>query len=254
MANPSIGWVIAKLQGLKDYDGLFEAAFGDRGPSMSTVAEALASYQRTLLAGNSAFDRWYYGGEKDALSASAQRGFALFTDRGQCNSCHLIGEDHALFTDDAVHNTGTGYARAMIDKAGPRQVILAPGVFGEVSPENLAVVSTLDGGNDLGRYEVTGDVDDRWHYKTPTLRNVALTAPYMHDGSMLTLEDVVAFYNRGGVPNPLQDPRIRPLELSAQDEADLVAFLESLTGEYRALVLDAFVAPVGDLGSRYDLQ
>jgi cytochrome c peroxidase len=252
MANPSIGWVIAKLRGLKDYDGLFEAAFGDRGPSMSTVAEALASYQRTLLAGNSAFDRWYYGGEKDALSASAQRGFALFTDRGQCNSCHLIGEDHALFTDDAVHNTGTGYARAMIDKPGPRQVILAPGVFGEVSPENLAVVSTSDGGNDLGRYEVTGHVDDRWHYKTPTLRNVALTAPYMHDGSMLTLEDVVAFYNRGGVPNPLQDPRIRPLELSAQDEADLVAFLESLTGDYRALVLDAFVAPVGDLGSRYD--
>ena len=93
--------------------------------------------------------------------------------------------------------------------------------------------------------------DDRWHYKTPILRNVALTRPYMHDGSLLTLEDVVAFYDRGGVPNPLLDPRIRPLNLSAQDEADLVAFLESLTGDYRPLVLDAFVAPVGDLGSRY---
>jgi cytochrome c peroxidase len=73
----------------------------------------------------------------------------------------------------------------------------------------------------------------------------------MHDGSLLTLEDVVAFYNRGGVPNPLLDPRIRPLDLSAQDEADLVAFLEALTGDYRPLVLDAFAAPVGDLGSRY---
>lgn len=252
MANPSIGWVIAKLRALKDYDGLFEAAFGPRGVTMSSVADALASYQRTLLVANSPFDRWYYGDEEDALDTSAKRGFKLFTGRGNCSSCHLIGEDHALFTDDGLHNTGTGYERAMGEAPGPRRVALAPGIFGEVSPENVALVSALGAGNDLGRYEVTGDVDDRWHYKTPTLRNVALTAPYMHDGSMLTLNDVVAFYNRGGVPNPLQDPRIRPLGLSAQDKADLLAFLEALTGDYRPLVLDAFVAPVGDLGSRYD--
>jgi cytochrome c peroxidase len=249
MANPSIGWVIAKLREFEDYDPLFAAAFGERGITMETVADALASYQRTLLAANSPFDRWYFGDEEDALDASAKRGFALFTGRGQCNSCHLIGEEHALFTDDAVHNTGTGYARAMQKSSGSRRVILAPGVFGEVSPENLAVVSAPGAGNDLGRYEVTGNADHRWQYKTPTLRNVALTAPYMHDGSLLNLEDVVAFYNRGGVANPLQDPRIQPLELSDQDEADLLAFLESLTGDYRALVLDAFVAPVGDVGS-----
>jgi cytochrome c peroxidase len=221
---------------------------------MSTVAQALASYQRTLLAANSPFDRWYYGGEEDAIDASAKRGFELFTGRGSCSSCHLVGEDHALFTDDAVHNTGAGYARAMGEEPGPRRVALAPGVFGEVSPEKLAMVSDPDADNDLGRYEVTRDVADRWSFTTPTLRNVALTAPYMHDGSLLTLEEVVAFYNRGGVPNPLQDPRIRPLGLSAQDEADLLAFLESLTGDYRALVLDAFAAPVGDVGSRYEDQ
>lgn len=253
MANPSIGWVIEQLREYKDYRGLFEAAFGDRGVTMNTVADTLASYQRTLLAANSPFDRWYYGDEEDALDTSAKRGFELFTGRGNCNSCHLIGEDHALFTDDTVHNTGTGYARAMAEEPGPRRVALAPGIFGEVSPANVAVVSAPGRGNDLGRYGVTGDVNDRWHYKTPTLRNVALTAPYMHDGSMLTLEDVVAFYNRGGVPNPLQDSRIRPLGLSARDQADLLAFLESLTGDYGPLVLDAFVAPVGDVGSRYEV-
>lgn len=252
MANPSIGWVIAKLRELKDYDSLFEAAFGDRDVTMNSVAEALASYQRTLLVANSPFDRWHFGDEEDALDASAKRGFELFTGRASCSSCHLIGEDYALFTDDGLHNTGTGYERAMGEAPGPRRVALAPGIFAEVSAENVAVVSNLGAGNDLGRYEVTGNVNDRWHYKTPTLRNVALTAPYMHDGSMLTLDDVVAFYNRGGVPNPLQDTRIRPLGLSAQDKADLLAFLESLTGDYRPLVLDAFAAPVGDVGSRYD--
>jgi cytochrome c peroxidase len=254
MATPSIGWALGLIRALPDYDGLFEAAFDGSGANMSTVAQALASYQRTLLAANSPFDRWYYGGEEDAIDASAKRGFELFTGRGSCSSCHLVGEDHALFTDDAVHNTGAGYARAMGEEPGPRRVALAPGVFGEVSPEKLAMVSDPDADNDLGRYEVTRDVADRWSFTTPTLRNVALTAPYMHDGSLLTLEEVVAFYNRGGVPNPLQDPRIRPLGLSAQDEADLLAFLESLTGDYRALVLDAFAAPVGDVGSRYEDQ
>lgn len=252
MASPSIGWTLERIRALADYDGLFEAAFDGSDANMETVADALASYQRTLLVANSPFDRWYYGDEEDALDASAKRGFGLFTGRGNCSSCHLIGEDHALFTDEAVHNIGTGYERAAKKAAKPLRVILAPGVFGEVSPENQAMVSAVGAGNDLGRYEVTGDPDDRWHYKTPILRNVALTAPYMHDGALLTLKDVVAFYNRGGVPNPLLDPRIRPLNLSAQDEADLVAFLEALTGDYRALVLDAFVAPVGDSGSRHD--
>lgn len=252
MASPSIGWTLERIRGLADYDGLFEAAFDGSGPDMDTVADALASYQRTLLAANSPFDRWYYGDEEDALDASAQRGFELFTGRGNCSSCHLLGEDHALFTDEELHNIGTGYERSMGEPPGPQRVTLAPGVFVEVAPEIVAEVSGPGAGNDLGRYEVTGDPADRWHYKTPTLRNVALTAPYMHDGSLLTLADVVDFYDRGGVPNPLLDPRIRPLGLSAREKADLLAFLEALTGDYRSLVLDAFVAPVGDVGSRYE--
>lgn len=252
MASPSIGWTLELIRDLADYDGLFEAAFDGKGANMNTVADAVASYQRTLLVANSPFDRWYYGDEEDALDASAKRGFELFTGRGNCSSCHLIGEEHALFTDEGLHNTGTGYERAMGEPPGPRRVALAPGVFGEVSPEKVAMVSGAGAGNDLGRYEVTGDVDDRWHFKTPTLRNVTLTGPYMHDGSLLTLEDVVDFYDRGGVPNPLLDPRIRPLGLSEGEKADLLAFLKSLTGDYRPLVLDAFAAPVGDVASRYE--
>jgi cytochrome c peroxidase len=103
--------------------------------------------------------------------------------------------------------------------------------------------------NDLGRYEVTGDPADRWQYRTPTLRNVALTAPYMHDGSIATLREVAEYYDGGGVPHEGLDPRIRPLGLSDDAREDLVAFLESLTGgDVDALVADARSVPVGDPG------
>jgi len=101
--------------------------------------------------------------------------------------------------------------------------------------------------DDLGRFEVTGAEPDRWRYRTPSLRNVTLTAPYMHDGSLATLRDVIAFYAGGGAPNPGLDPRIRPLALDAGDVDDLLAFLDSLTGsDVEALVLDAFAAPIGE--------
>lgn len=249
MGNPSIGWVLARLKSLSDYAGLFESAFAGRGPTMDTVGQAIASYERTLISGGSAFDRWYYGGDGAALSEPARRGFGLFSGRAGCSACHRVGERSALFTDQDLHNTGIGYARSMGSANGPRRVVLAPGVFGEIAPEVLASVSRSATANDLGRYRITRDPADRWRFKTPSLRNVALTAPYMHDGSLRRLEDVVDFYDRGGIPNPLLDPRIRPLALTAQDKADLVDFLESLTGDYRPLVLDAFAAPVGDAGS-----
>ena len=103
--------------------------------------------------------------------------------------------------------------------------------------------------SDLGRYEITEDPNDRWKYKTPGLRNVALTAPYMHDGSLATLREVVDFYDAGGAPNELLDPAIRPLHLSDTEKDDLVAFLESLTGSnVGAIVADGLAAPVGDPG------
>lgn len=246
MANPSIGSVIEKLNSDDQYVVLFNKAFG-KEPTIETIGMAIASYERSLNSGNSAFDRWYYGNEKQALNDSAQRGFKLFTGKAQCSACHSVGNDHALFTDHAFHNTGIGYREAMGREAKTQRVQVAPGVFVDVDTQLIASVSEAKS-NDLGRYEVTQNPDDRWRYKTPSLRNVGLTAPYMHNGSLSTLKEVVEFYDRGGIANETLDPLIKPLNLIPAEIDDLTAFLQSLTGDnVDELVADAFAAPVGDL-------
>jgi len=248
MANPSIGFFLRRLTALSDYEGLFEAAFDGRGPDLETVPKALASYQRVLVSGNSPFDQWHFGGDENALNDAEIRGFALFSGRANCIACHHVEQDHALFTDHQVHNTGIAYARSQRSAPQYSRVLVAPGIYMNVSADTIRLV-----GNpvapDLGRYRVTGDPDDRWSFGTPSLRNVALTAPYMHDGSLPSLAAVVEFYDRGGEPNPLQSPLVSPLGLSAEERNDLVAFLRSLTGEYHSLVSDAFAAPIGNVGS-----
>ncbi|PKM37423.1 MAG: photosynthetic protein synthase I [Gammaproteobacteria bacterium HGW-Gammaproteobacteria-10] len=245
MANPSIGSVIEKLHNDREYNALFNKAFG-KGPTIETIGMAIASYERTLNSGNSSFDRWYYSNDKRALNNSAQRGFKLFSGKAQCSSCHSVSKKHALFTDNAFHNTGIGYREAMHNTAKTQRVQVAPGVFVDVDNKLIASVSETKN-NDLGRYEVTQDPNDRWHYRTPSLRNVALTAPYMHNGSISTLKEVVEFYNQGGINNENLDPLINPLNLNNAEIDDLTAFLESLTGDnIDELVADAFAAPVGD--------
>jgi cytochrome c peroxidase len=242
MANPSIGFVLDTLRAAEDYSGLFEAAFG-RGPGMETVGMALASYERALLSANSDFDRWYFKGEADAMDAAAQRGFELFRGKG-CSSCHTLAEDHALFSSDKFYDTGIGWARAML--ASPdqgRAVRLAPGVA--VVP---AVSFASPNSNDVGRYEATGRPEDRWLYRTPSLRNVALTAPYMHDGSFPDLPSVLAYYNGGAQPHAGLDPRLQPMNLDGGQLADLQRFLESLTGNNIELLrADGRAAGIGDL-------
>ncbi len=246
MGNPSIGYVIDKIRRMPDYTGLFEAAFANRGPGMETVGMAIASYERTLISGASSFDRWYYAGEQDALDERAQRGFALFAGRGRCTLCHSVGAQSALFSDQLLHNTGIGYRRSTAGEPATRRLQLAPGVYVDVETAAYAAAAETAPA-DLGRYEITQDPADRWKYRTPSLRNVALTAPYMHDGSLATLRDVVAFYNEGGVPNENLDPLMHPLGLTHGEISDLVVFLESLTGgNVDALIADAFAAPVGD--------
>jgi cytochrome c peroxidase len=248
MANPSMGYLVEKIKRLDDYAGLFEHAF-QRGPSVETIGQALASYERTLLAADSAFDRWYYGKQPDVLSPQAQAGFRLFMGQARCVACHTITDQDALFTDQSFHNTGLGWYTSMVrsKRADPTRVELAPGVFAELAPEVMASVGDPPQ-PDLGRYEVTLDPADRWRYKTPSLRNVALTAPYMHDGSLSSLDEVVRFYNRGGQPHALLDPLIRPLHLTEDDIAALVAFLESLTGStVEELIAEARSTPVGNV-------
>ncbi|MBW2240613.1 MAG: SCO family protein [Deltaproteobacteria bacterium] len=245
MGNPSVGNLVQRIGGLEDYEGLFQAAFGGRGPGMETLGMALASYQRTLVSGNSPFDRWYFGQEKNALSESAVRGFRLFSGRARCGTCHRVGEADAQLTDHEMHNTGIGYRRAMGDP-GDVRVEIAPDSYTVLAEELLAPISETPPG-DLGLYEITQQPDDRWKYKTPSLRNVGLTRPYMHDGSLGSLREVVEFYDVGGVPNETLDPVISPLGLREQEISDLVAFLESLTGDNtKMLIDDAMAVEIGD--------
>lgn len=249
MGNPSVGQVLERIRSVPEYVSRFARAFDGRPPSMETVGMALASYERLLVSANSRFDKWRFGEDAGALNADEQAGFRLFTGKAGCSGCHLVGSDWALFTDNQMHNTGVGYRRSMSKPEPVTPVQIAPGEHVMVKREILRDASEPVP-NDLGLYEITGRPEDRWKYRTPSLRNVALTAPYMHDGSFATLEEVVDFYDGGGVANPLRDPLVRPLELAETEKDQLVTFLRALTGgNVGDLVADAFAVPVGNPGS-----
>ena len=244
MGNPSIGYVIERIQGLADYKGTFEAAFEGKGVSAERIGAAIASYERTLVAADSRFDRWRYGGNPKALDENEKRGFEIFVGKGRCAQCHLVGEKTAFFTDHGFHNTGVGWRRTFANP-GRTRVEIAPGVHTELEQKAVETFSEAPP-KDVGRYEITLDPRDRWAYKTPSLRNVALTAPYMHDGSLATLEAVVEFYDRGGIDNPEKSTLLGPLGLTAEERAALVAFLKTLTGSgIEALVVEARATPIG---------
>lgn len=193
--------VVQRLQADPQYVALFKQAWGTEQITIDLVVKSIASFERTVLCGNSRFDRFYYGHDKKALSASAQRGLKLFTDpkKGDCAVCHTIGKDYALFTDNKFHNLGVG-----ADNRG-----------------NMV---------DVGRYEQTKNEADWGAFKTPTLRNIALRAPYMHDGTFPTLKDALGHYIGGGNLNPHLDKEIHALDFLSFDERDdILAFLDSLT-------------------------
>jgi len=203
------------------------------------------------LSGDSAFDRWYYGKDRRAISDEAKEGFKIFTGKGSCVTCHLIKEDFALFTDEKLHNTGIGYKASMHVEPPRKKVILAPGLEIEVDTTTYANNSAFANEivpNDLGLYTITQDPNDRWKFKTPSLRNVQITGPYMHNGSLSTLKDVVEFYNKGGIKNEVLSPLIFPLNLSEKEINYLVEFLKTLTGSnIDELILDAKAVPIGEI-------
>ena len=247
MANPSLGYVVDQISRLEDYAPLFDAAFGG-GPTTDRIGQALGAYQRSLVSGGSRFDKWRYGGQEHALSDQEKRGFELFTGKAACANCHTVGDDYALFSDGEFHDTSYGWQREQRrqGKGGLVEVELEPGVTTWMSSETLLTIGDPPE-PDLGRYEVTLDPEDRWQYRTPTLRNLALTAPYMHDGGFRTLDDVIAFYDQGGFPHDHMDSRIKPLGLTDQEKADLIAFLLSLTGDnIDELISEARVAAPDD--------
>ena len=190
----TIDKALDRLRSTNPYPAVFRETFG-RDVNRDDLARALASYVRTIQSGASPFDRYVWG-EPDALSPDAQAGRRLFHGRASCAVCH-VGPN---LTDEEFHNTG---------------------VFWGGQPY------------DAGRVVVTGVAEDTGKFKTPTLREVSRTAPYMHDGSIATLEAVVEFYDRGGNDNPFRDRVLRPLRLTADEKTSLVAFLQSLSGTIR---------------------
>lgn len=242
MGNPSFSSVVNKIKILDGYPSLFKKAFDNQRVSVVNIGKALASYQRTLISANSNFDKWFYANKEDALNEKEKLGFRLFVGKARCASCHIIEADYALFTDSKLHNTGVGYLSSMSPKKEYIPVQVAPGVFLKVDTNVISKVSNkVD--NDLGLYEITENPDHRWKYKTPSLRNVALSSPYMHNGSIPSLRKVVEFYNKGGVKNPLLNPLIKPLNLKIYEIEALVDFLKALTGSnVNALIEDAFSA------------
>jgi len=250
MAIPSPGYLINKIKAIPDYNNLFEKAYGSQ-PNMDNISRAFAAYQYSLLSANSAFDRWYYGKEKYAISSDAKKGFEIFTGKGACVSCHLINEEYALFTDEKLHNTGIGYEASMYVEPPVKKVILAPGLEIDVDTSSYADDSRFKdeiSPNDLGLYTITQDPNDRWKFRTPPLRNVSITAPYMHNGALSTLREVVEFYNKGGVKNEVLSPMIFPLNLTEQEVGYLVEFLKTLTGSnIDELILDARDVPIGEI-------
>jgi len=185
--------MVAKMKKIAGYRKLFMQVFGE-DITIGNVGKAIASFQRTVLSGNSSADRFDMGQEAGAISAAAQHGLLLFREKARCTKCH----SGFNFTDEKFHNLGIGWDDNKVD---------------------------------LGRYMVTTNPEEINAFKTPTLREIARSAPYMHDGRFKTLEDVVNFYNKGGVKNPHQDNLIIPLELTEEEKHDLVEFLHTLNGE-----------------------
>ena len=185
--------VLQPIQDPNEMDMTMPEVSARVGMPIEEVSRSLASFVRSLLSGDSPFDR-FINGDRTALTAEQQAGLQLFRGKANCTACHV----GPTFSDERFHNTGVAWRDGRLQ--------------------------------DEGRSAVSGRVEDRGAFKTPTLREIALTAPYMHDGSVLTLTDVVEFYDKGGTANPGRDPELRPLHLSVSEKDALVAFLHALNG------------------------
>ncbi|MEW6776118.1 MAG: cytochrome-c peroxidase [Bdellovibrionota bacterium] len=191
---------VARFSKIAEYSPYFEKAFGTPEVTIDRIAQAIATFERTVVTGDSPVDRWQRKGEETAVSESVKRGLQVFNGKARCITCHAGFN----FTDERFHNLGVG-----MDKEKP----------------------------DLGRYDVTKQDADKGAFKTPGLRNLKSRAPYMHDGSEKTLETVVDFYDKGGLKNPRLDIQMKPLGLTPDEKKDLIAFLDALNGSEPQVVI-----------------
>ncbi len=200
--NMDVGKLLEWMRGVEGYQAMFEKAYPGEGIHEGTVSKAIASFERTIVSRNSPFDRWVKGNAK-AMTAQQVRGFEVFAGKGNCMACH----SGANFTDNGFHNLGLRS-------------------WGDAEP-------------DMGRYAIKPVKAMKGAFKTPTMRDIARTAPYFHDGSAKTLMDVVEHYDQGGVVTSNLSPNIHPLNLSSEEKLALVAFMEALSSPYKPVKVPA---------------
>jgi len=186
----------SKLNAIPEYRHLFQGAFGGERITFGEICASLATYVRCQISGGSAFDEYIYGGDATKLSSLEKRGYGVFIGKAECIRCHSFDGTGALFSDNSFHNIGIGFDQENVP----------PGLFA-----------------------MTGNKSHIGLIKTPSLRNVAITSPYMHDGRFRSLPEVIEYYNKGGIRNPSLSPLMRPLHLTKRERRDLVLFLQTLT-------------------------
>lgn len=213
--------LVSRVSSIPEYRRRFKQVFNSKNIDFESIAKAIAAYERTLLSGNSPFDRFIMG-DSSAITPAQLRGWELFKGKAKCIDCHVYSLSTPFFTDFKFHNTGVAATDNLFET-------LMSGVSN--SKETTLTLAHSAELSELGRFTVTLQQDDAGAFKTPALRDVELTSPYMHDGSLRTLSDVVRFYNKGGRPNSHLDKLVHPLQLTDAELNDLVEFMRALTSD-----------------------
>jgi cytochrome c peroxidase len=224
MGHPDADSAMASVKTDPAYQALFQKAYG-RAPNYDDLGRAIASFERTLIFLDAPFDR-FAAGDLKALSPAAQRGLDLFNGKARCVSCHMINSSNPLGTDNQFHNIGVSARKQNFEGLAAQALNVLNKNNNPKELDKLAIETDM---SELGRFLVTKNRGDIGAFKTEQIRNVGLTAPYMHDGTLKTLWDVVDHYNKGGETNSYLDGGIEPLNLSENEINDVVAFLFALT-------------------------
>lgn len=224
MGMPDGKAAVAAIAKDPEYQKAFQEAYG-RPPNFDDIGRAIAAFERTLVFLDAPFDRFVLG-DVNAISADARAGWALFNGKGRCTACHQISSSSPIGTDSRFHNVGVSARHQDFEGLAKKALAALAKDASMETIERLALETDL---SELGRFVVTRNRADIGAFKTPQVRNVGISAPYMHDGSMSTLWDVMDHYNKGGEPNPFLDGGIEPLALTEREIDELVAFMFSLT-------------------------
>jgi cytochrome c peroxidase len=232
--------IVERVEAIPEYRERFKRIFKTEYITLDTIAKAIATFERTQLSGNSPFDR-FIGGDKAAITDIQRRGWELFKGKARCIECHSFSSTSPFFTDFNFHNTGVfrqgmDFAQLVkpsreISKSGTKSTEDTLPIGSLLAESAKPLLAHREGFSELGRYIVTKQPNDIGAFKTPSLRDIELTTPYMHNGSEKTLLDVVQFYNRGGNHNPNLDRRMQPLHLSDKEVNELVEFMRALTSD-----------------------